>query len=457
MPPSLRLCGLLGEAPLLGCRALRATTIQAVARGCRGTRGLWGKRSTTRAPSTPRHAVSRCCRLIWDDWVCSAPSVPLRRLTGPHSCPASRALLLSQAGQFASRALNVLPTRDDVAIPSAQFRVLLLRRLRLPLPLAPRRCSCHGVLDRSATTAPPVRRRACSPPVRCPWSMPSPPSQGAARPTRAPTSSRAPRSPPPRAASAPRHTPSWTERAVVGWSSSASKLAAGLVPKRCNSCPSLLAIGQRRYRPTCGPPQSPWHDIHNGLRPAQCDLPDPGERCQGWQHHGARSCSTHFRETELLPALQPPAQAMLRSRRPDHTPPAWLSAVPGEAGSALPPDRMLIALRRRHGCPCLSHRTDVARTATDAALTLTPTVTTMPRAPELGCSPDELSPSSTHGCVSHARLLDPGVDPADRRRLDFVAYGPLRGHAAGRSTVLRRDTRVPADARREAPALCCLA
>ena len=76
-------------------------------------------------------------------------------------------------GQFASRALNVLPTRDDVAIPSAQFRVLLLRRLRLPLPLAPRRCSCHGVLDRSATTAPPVRRRACSPPVRCPWSMPS--------------------------------------------------------------------------------------------------------------------------------------------------------------------------------------------------------------------------------------------------------------------------------------------
>ena len=64
-----------------------------------------------------------------------------------HLTSASRALLLSQAGPFASRALNLLPTRDDVAIPSAQFRVLLLRRLRLPLPLAPRRCSCHGVLD----------------------------------------------------------------------------------------------------------------------------------------------------------------------------------------------------------------------------------------------------------------------------------------------------------------------
>ena len=64
-----------------------------------------------------------------------------------HLTSASRALLLSQAGPFASRALNLLPTRNDVAIPSAQFRVLLLRRLRLPLPLAPRRCSCHGVLD----------------------------------------------------------------------------------------------------------------------------------------------------------------------------------------------------------------------------------------------------------------------------------------------------------------------
>ena len=61
--------------------------------------------------------------------------------------PASRALLLSQAGPFAARAFDVTPTREDVTIPSALFRVLLLRRLRLPLPLAPRRCSCRGQLD----------------------------------------------------------------------------------------------------------------------------------------------------------------------------------------------------------------------------------------------------------------------------------------------------------------------
>ena len=39
--------------------------------------------------------------------------------------PASRALLLSQAGLSAARALNVTPSRDDVTVASALFRVLL--------------------------------------------------------------------------------------------------------------------------------------------------------------------------------------------------------------------------------------------------------------------------------------------------------------------------------------------
>ena len=60
---------------------------------------------------------------------------------------ASRALLLSQAGPHAGRALTVRPAATELLIPPAQFRVLLLRRLRLPLQLAPRTCSCHGHLD----------------------------------------------------------------------------------------------------------------------------------------------------------------------------------------------------------------------------------------------------------------------------------------------------------------------
>ena len=42
---------------------------------------------------------------------------------------------------------TVLPTNPDFIVPCAQFRVLLLRRLRMPLPLAPRMCACRGQLD----------------------------------------------------------------------------------------------------------------------------------------------------------------------------------------------------------------------------------------------------------------------------------------------------------------------
>ena len=60
---------------------------------------------------------------------------------------ASRALLLSQAGPHAARTLTVFPTSGEVTVPSAHFRVLLLRRLRLPLPVAPRTCACRGHLE----------------------------------------------------------------------------------------------------------------------------------------------------------------------------------------------------------------------------------------------------------------------------------------------------------------------
>ena len=60
---------------------------------------------------------------------------------------ASRALLLSQSGEGASCALTVLPTGPHFVVPSEEFRVLLMRRLRLALPLTPKRCRCGGRLD----------------------------------------------------------------------------------------------------------------------------------------------------------------------------------------------------------------------------------------------------------------------------------------------------------------------
>ena len=49
--------------------------------------------------------------------------------------PPAAALLDSQAGPFAARILTARPTSPELSLAPSHFRVLLLRRLRLPLPL----------------------------------------------------------------------------------------------------------------------------------------------------------------------------------------------------------------------------------------------------------------------------------------------------------------------------------
>lgn len=66
--------------------------------------------------------------------------------------PASQAMLASQLGPYASRAFATIPYSDDLSFPSHLFRILLLRCLRLPLPLTDRSCRCRRVLDPLATT-----------------------------------------------------------------------------------------------------------------------------------------------------------------------------------------------------------------------------------------------------------------------------------------------------------------
>ena len=61
--------------------------------------------------------------------------------------PASQALLHSQAGPFASRAFTTIPYTTEFEYPSHLFRILLLRRLRLHLPLSARLCRCRRPLD----------------------------------------------------------------------------------------------------------------------------------------------------------------------------------------------------------------------------------------------------------------------------------------------------------------------
>ena len=62
--------------------------------------------------------------------------------------PASaRALMRSQAGPGAGTALPVVPTSYLTQIPPHLFRVILLRRLRLPLPPSLLRCRCGRPID----------------------------------------------------------------------------------------------------------------------------------------------------------------------------------------------------------------------------------------------------------------------------------------------------------------------
>ena len=61
--------------------------------------------------------------------------------------PGSQALLESQTGPHASRAFTTIPYHNDNTYPSHLFRLLLLRRLRLPLPLFARFCRCRRTLD----------------------------------------------------------------------------------------------------------------------------------------------------------------------------------------------------------------------------------------------------------------------------------------------------------------------
>ena len=61
--------------------------------------------------------------------------------------PSSIALLDSQSGPFAAKVLTALPTSPELRLEPASYRVMLLRRLRLQLPLVPAFCPCRRRLD----------------------------------------------------------------------------------------------------------------------------------------------------------------------------------------------------------------------------------------------------------------------------------------------------------------------
>ena len=69
------------------------------------------------------------------------------RVVKPVLSDSARALLRAQSGPAAGMSLSAVPSSPQTRIESQLFRVLLLRRLRLPLPPASRLCRCGRLLD----------------------------------------------------------------------------------------------------------------------------------------------------------------------------------------------------------------------------------------------------------------------------------------------------------------------
>ena len=81
---------------------------------------------------------------------CASRSLETKHLNErvwPGMLDAERALLRSQRGPLASAAVTALPTSRATRMDGQPFRILLLRRLRLPLPLSSRTCRCGRHLD----------------------------------------------------------------------------------------------------------------------------------------------------------------------------------------------------------------------------------------------------------------------------------------------------------------------
>ena len=65
----------------------------------------------------------------------------------PSLTDAEKAMMHSQHGPLASSVVTAVPTNRTTRFESQLFRILLCRRLRLPLPLSSRTCRCGRLLD----------------------------------------------------------------------------------------------------------------------------------------------------------------------------------------------------------------------------------------------------------------------------------------------------------------------
>ena len=103
--------------------------------------------SQTQAPAPPPAPAEGPIARGWQHKASTTAHARLKAELFTAIPPASQALVTSQSGPFASRAFTTIPYTNDFAYPSHLFRILLLRRLRLPLPRFARTCRCRRTFD----------------------------------------------------------------------------------------------------------------------------------------------------------------------------------------------------------------------------------------------------------------------------------------------------------------------
>ena len=164
----------------------------------------------------------------------------------------------------------------------------------------------------------------------------------------------------------------------------------------------------------------------------------PGDWPHGWQFHASRTRSLYFRDRVLLPSLEPAHQALLLSQSGPQAA-AWLTAIPTDRSTSLPPEVMQIALRRRlrmplplgpglcgqhgHGCrrrldPWGDHALACTRSGLLARRAKLVEQAWLAVCREAVGAEGHVVPQQW---LSHTSA--PGVPTSDRRRLDLVVYG----------------------------------
>ena len=84
----------------------------------------------------------------WQYWASSVSDTHYRRFSMLIAASRRAAHLRSHSGHNVGIALSHAPTAPEYTVPPHLFRVLLLERLALPLPVTEARCSgCHELLD----------------------------------------------------------------------------------------------------------------------------------------------------------------------------------------------------------------------------------------------------------------------------------------------------------------------